>query len=122
MPAPICLKAIPLLASLDIGRSVAFYVEKLGFVPVFAEAGVYGIVARDDCEIHFWACTDRHIAENTGCRINVAGIDALYEAALARNIVHPNGALAAKPWGSREFTVLDPDGNAVAFAEFDDPF
>ncbi|MEO8135832.1 MAG: VOC family protein, partial [Betaproteobacteria bacterium] len=74
-PQPTCLKAIPLLASLDIARSVAFYVAKLGFVPVFAEPGVYGIVERDDCEIHFWACTERHIAENTSCRINVAGIE-----------------------------------------------
>lgn len=26
-------------------------------------------------------------------------------------------ALQDEPWGTRDFTVLDPDGNAVTFAE-----
>jgi len=29
--------------------------------------------------------------------------------------VHPNGPLADTPWGTREFTVLDPHRNCVAF-------
>jgi catechol 2,3-dioxygenase-like lactoylglutathione lyase family enzyme/broad-specificity NMP kinase len=109
--------ASPVLASLDIERTVAFYRDRLGFSKVRAEPGVWGIVARDSVQLHFWACAERHIAENTSCRIHVRGIDPLFAACDREGIVHPNARLEAKPWGSREFGVLDPDGNLVTFAE-----
>jgi uncharacterized glyoxalase superfamily protein PhnB len=109
--------AVPVLASLDIERSVAFFVEHLGFTRVYAAAGSYGIVERDGQAVHFWACTERHIAENTSCRLRVSGVDTLYEQVAPRGIVHPNGPLQDTPWGTREFTVVDPDGNAVVFVE-----
>jgi hypothetical protein len=31
--------------------------------------------------------------------------------------VHPNGKIGDMWWGTREFAVLDPDGNLVAFYE-----
>ena len=112
------LKDIPMLASLDIVRSVDFLVENLGFRRVHAEHGVYGIAERDQCAIHFWACGEQSIAENTGCRIVVTDIDALYRHAAERGVVHPNGHLSPRRWGSLEFTVLDPDGNCITFAQF----
>lgn len=36
-----------------------------------------------------------------------------------QGVVHPNAPLAQKPWGSREFGVLDPDGNLITFVEQD---
>jgi hypothetical protein len=112
------LKAIPMLASLDIERSIAFLVDQLGFKKIHAEPGVYGIAERDSCALHYWACSDTLIAENTGCRIVVTDIDALYRHAAERGIVHPNGHLSPRPWGSMEFTALDPDGNCITFAQF----
>jgi catechol 2,3-dioxygenase-like lactoylglutathione lyase family enzyme len=111
------LQAVPVLASLDIRRSVDFFVQQLGFAQVHAEQGVYGIVARDQVELHLWACDDRRIAEATGCRIQVSGIDALHARCKGAGIVHPNAPLGARPWGTREFAVLDPDGNLVTFVE-----
>jgi hypothetical protein len=32
-------------------------------------------------------------------------------------VVHPNGELSEQPWGTREFSILDPDRNAVTFFE-----
>lgn len=113
------LKAIPVLASLNIERSVEFFVSQLGFEAVHLQPGVHGIVVRQGCEVHFWSCGEKHIAENTSCRINVSGIDGLYKTSSSKGIVHTNGQLAEKPWGAREFTILDPDGNAVTFAEFE---
>jgi catechol 2,3-dioxygenase-like lactoylglutathione lyase family enzyme len=113
--------AVPVLASLDIERSVQFYTTRLGFTKVHAAAGVYGIVSRDGVEIHLWACSDRHIAENTGCRVHVAGIDALYRELAPQCVVHPNAPLRARPWGAREFAVLDCDGNLVTFVEWPQP-
>ena len=109
--------ATPVLASLDIGRSVEFFVAKLGFTKAYADPGAYGIVTRGPVAIHFWACSDRRIAEATSCRIRVEGIDELHARCLAEGIVHPNAPLQRKPWGTVEFAVLDPDGNLVTFHE-----
>jgi len=111
------IAATPVLASLDIERSVAFFCSGLGFSRLHAEQGVYGVVARGSVSIHFWACSDRRIAENTSCRVQVEGIDALHEACVALGIVHPDAPLEEKPWGSKEFGILDPDGNLVTFSE-----
>ncbi len=40
------LSATPVLASLDIGRSVEFY-RKLGFTALHAEQDGYGVITRD---------------------------------------------------------------------------
>lgn len=109
------LAAIPKLASLDIERSLAFF-EALGFRRGGAYPD-YGIVERDGVQIHFWLCDDARIPKETACRIAVEGIETLYAAYAARGIIHPNGALALKPWGVREFSILDPDGNLVTFQE-----
>ena len=111
------ISATPVLASLDIARTVEFYRAQLGFAVLYAEQDAYGVVMRGSVSLHFWACKERHVAENTSCRVRVDGIDALYADCLARAIVHPNAPLAAKPWGSREFAIVDPDGNLVTFAE-----
>jgi catechol 2,3-dioxygenase-like lactoylglutathione lyase family enzyme len=109
--------AAPILASSDIRRTVDFYRERLGFSEVYVEPGAWGIVARDGVQIHFWPCTDRNIAENTACRVYVRGIDALYAEIEPQGIAHPNAPLADKPWGAREFGVVDQDGNLITFAE-----
>jgi hypothetical protein len=111
------IAATPVLASLDIARSVAFFEAQLGFLQIHLEPGVYGIVARDGVRVHFWACDDRRIAEATSCRIQVTDIQTLYERCVDKAIVHPNAPLAEQPWGTREFAILDPDGNLVTFHE-----
>src|SRR2546427_12356997 len=111
-----CLKvAAPVLASLDIEQSVSFFCSRLGFTRVYVEPGAWGIVSRDAVQIHFWPCSERHIAENTSCRIYVEGIDQLF--AEFEGVIHPNAPLESKPWGSREFGVLDPHGNLITFAQ-----
>jgi hypothetical protein len=72
------LSATPVLASLGMRRSVDFYCSQLGFSEVSAEPGVYGIAARGAVHLHFWACADSHIAQNTSCRLRVDGIDVLF--------------------------------------------
>jgi catechol 2,3-dioxygenase-like lactoylglutathione lyase family enzyme len=107
------------LASLDIERSVNFYCSRLGFARVYAEPGVWGIVTRDSIQIHLWPCSDKNIAENTSCRVYVTDIDALFGEFQPLGVVHPNAPLEHKAWGSREFGVLDPDGNLITFVERD---
>ena len=109
------ISAIPKLASMDIQRSIAFY-EKLGFTQS-AHYPDYGIVEQDDVQIHFWLCTDPALPKATGCRINVSGIDELFATYSKLGVIHPNDPLTLKPWGLREFSILDVDGNLVTFAE-----
>jgi catechol 2,3-dioxygenase-like lactoylglutathione lyase family enzyme len=111
------ISATPVLASLDIQRSVAFFCDKLGFTSLYAQQGAYGVVTRGGVGIHFWACGERHIAENTSCRIRVENIDTLFAQCSAHGIVHPRATLEAKPWGGREFAIVDPDGNLVTFSQ-----
>lgn len=111
------VSATPVLASLDIERSVEFFVSRLGFTKIYAERGAYGIVANGPVHIHFWACNDRKIAEATGCRVQVQAIEGLYASCTMHGIVHPNAPLSPKLWGTLEFAILDPDGNLVTFYE-----
>jgi hypothetical protein len=70
-------KAIPILASLDMARTLDFCRTVLGFEVRHDEAFSYGMAWRDDVELQFWACNDRSIAENTSCYIRVKDIAAL---------------------------------------------
>lgn len=114
------MSATPVLASLDILRTTAFYRDRLDARVVHAEQGVYGIVALGAVSLHFWACDDRRIAEATGCRIEVQDIDALHARCSAEGILHPAAPLGERPWGTREFAILDCDGNLLTFFERED--
>jgi DNA-binding transcriptional MerR regulator len=109
-------RAIPVLASLDLEATQRFYAEHLGFDPI-ATYPDYAVSARDGVQIHFWLTDDRRFAENTSCRIDVTGVDALYAELKASGVVHPNGQLTDQPWGIKEFAVLDADGNLIKFGE-----
>jgi catechol 2,3-dioxygenase-like lactoylglutathione lyase family enzyme len=109
-------RSIPVLASLDLDATQRFYAERMGFTSV-ARYPDYGIVARDDIQIHFWLTDDEDIPKATSCRIDVTGVDALYQEMDTSGVVHPNGQLQDQPWGYREFAVLDGDGNLITFGE-----
>lgn len=109
-------RAVPVLASLDIEATQRFYAERLGFKPV-AQYPDYGIVERDDVQIHFWLTDDADIPKATSCRVDVDGVDQLFEEMSAAGVVHPNGPLTDQPWGLREFAVLDEDGNMIKFGQ-----
>ena len=107
--------AIPKLASLDVERSLTFF-ERLGFQRLHTSRE-YGVARRDGVSVHFWLCSDPGIPRQTGCRISVEGIDVLFATYSKAGVIHPNGRLEAKPWGSREFSILDMDGNLVTFSQ-----
>ena len=110
------LAAVPVLPVLDLAKAMAFYQEKLGFRALFTSEG-YGGVIRDATEIHLWVTTDPKLASMTSCRLIVEGINALYAELEAKGVIHPQGPLEAKPWGTKEFVALDVDGNALRFAQ-----
>lgn len=107
-------KSAPVLLTPDLERSITFYEEKLHF-RVTSRYPTYAILACDQVEIHL-NLHDEHAAE-TGCYIYVSEIEALYARCTAQGIVHPNGKLADRDWGMREFTVLGVDGNLIRFGQ-----
>lgn len=109
-------KAAPVLASLNMDETIAFYRDRLGFRVGYHDAG-YGVVSRDDILIHFWKCDDKIHPENTSCYLYVTGIDELYAEMQRAGVIHPNGALEDKPPGMREFAVNDVHGNLIRFGE-----
>lgn len=109
-------KVIPAFPSLDFDRSIAFYEQKLGFKLSFRLEGRAGL-ERDGLEIHLWPCNDKHAPSVTSCLVIVKNIEALYDEYKQSNVIHPHGALELKPWGMKQFSILDVDGNLVEFAE-----
>ncbi len=108
--------AIPILASLNTEETVAFYTEKLGFT-FHTDWEGYLIFSKDDIQIHLWSTTDDSIPKNTGCYVNVTGVDELYAQYEPLGIVHPNGKLTDTPWEMRQFSILDNNGNIIHFGE-----
>jgi catechol 2,3-dioxygenase-like lactoylglutathione lyase family enzyme len=113
---PEFLSAVPVLPALDINQAIAFYEQRLGFTTEF-QYDDYAGLSRGKIQIHLWLCDDRYIAENSSCRVNVRQIETLYEQYQLQHVIHPNGSLVTKPWGIKEFTVLDLNGNAITLAE-----
>lgn len=107
--------AIPILAFLDLKETLAFY-TKLGF-ECNGSWEHYIICSKDDIEIHLWLTTDESVPKNTGCYIRVNEIDALFQQYASLNIIHPHGSLEDKPWGMRQFSILDNSGNIIHFGQ-----
>jgi len=61
------------------------------------------------------------LAGTGACLIEVHGVDELYDAVRPLGVVHPNASIEDTPWGTREFGLVDPDGNLVTVFERIDP-
>jgi catechol 2,3-dioxygenase-like lactoylglutathione lyase family enzyme len=116
MPGAYFTRGIPMLPVANLRRAIDFYVDILGFKLGF-NAGSYGGVRRDAIEIHFSRADVADGAERSGCRIEVTEIRKLYSEFKDRGVIDAKGDIAAQPWGTTEFTVRDPDGNALTFVE-----
>jgi hypothetical protein len=95
-----------------------YYMGGLGFSEI-ADYGDYLMVRKDGIELHFFAFPGLDPKENYGqVYIRTNDIDTYYKSLLAAKIkIHPNGALESKPWGKREFSLLDPDHNLLTFGQ-----
>jgi len=89
---------IPILASLDIEETVAFYRDSLGFTATWREDG-YAILRREAMELHFWLATDRIHPENTSCYIRGGQVPALHAEFSARGVAGLS-PIEVKPWNS----------------------
>jgi hypothetical protein len=97
-----------------------YYLNKLGFQEFgSADYKDYLMVQKDRIQIHFFEFKGLDPKENYGqVYIRTDDIDQLYQSLLDKNTgIHPNGHLQVKPWGQKEFSLLDPDNNLLTFGQ-----
>ena len=97
-----------------------YYIHKLGFQEFgSADYDGYLMVQRDAIQIHFFEFKELDPKDNYGqVYIRTNDINTLYQSLLDSNTsIHPNGHLEIKPWGQKEFSLLDPDNNLLTFGQ-----
>ncbi len=122
----------PNLTVADMARSLAFYRDVLGFVPVARipeENPIFAIMAAGDVEVHldtreslrqFGMDQPDLDGERRGTGVNlyfgVDDVDGLYQAVRAGGVA-PVFDIRTMPYGVRQFTLADPDGYLLTFAQ-----
>ena len=122
--AAVIKAAIPAVPSGNTEESLRWWTEVCGFEEASRDATppAYAGIRRDNAELHITGMDNRELARKVGdqtmVRLRVVGIEEFYEE-FQRNggAVHPNGSLQAKPWGTKEFSTVDPNGVCVSFQE-----
>ncbi|WP_162126421.1 bleomycin resistance protein [Flavobacterium phycosphaerae] len=110
----------PKLPMRDKKATREFYMTQLGFQEFgSADYDGYLMVQKDSIQIHFFEFKELNPKENYGqVYIRTDDIENLYQTLLDNKTrIHPNGQLEVKPWGQKEFSVLDPDYNLLTFGQ-----
>lgn len=128
---------IPAMPVQDVDVAAAFYAERLGFEVAHVDQG-FAKLTRDGAELHLWAASDESwkqrgdlssrpicsgaesfIAGTASCRIEVDGVDDVYEEMKRADVLHPTdvGGAVDTDWATREFAALDLEGNLLTLFE-----
>ena len=113
--------AIPILPSRSLNDTLAFF-QRLGFDGTIHSHGGYAILTRGTVELHFFTHRELLPAESSaGCYIRVSDVESIYEACASAKLplkgIPRWDALEDKPWGMREFAIVDPDGNLIRIGQ-----
>lgn len=114
--------AIPTLPSRSLPDTLAFY-ARLGFTGrVLGTEDAYAVLTRGAVELHFFAHPALDPAtSHAGCYVRVQDADAMHDAfgaaALPAAGIPRLDRIADRPWGMREFAVVDPDGNLLRIGQ-----
>jgi hypothetical protein len=109
----------PKLPMRDKKVTLAYY-NRLGFTQFGSvDYDGYLMIQRDNVQIHFFEFKELDPQQNYGqLYLRTDNIEQLYQSVLSSNLnIHPNGSLQEKPWGQREFSMLDPDNNLLTFGQ-----
>lgn len=113
------LKSVTVLYSEDIGRSLDYYMDVLGFKDqwTWGDPPDFAGISKDEVEIFF--CLRGQGSPGTWLSIMVDDVDEYYES------IRSKGAkILASPetyeWNMREMLVEDPDGHKIRFGHSTD--
>jgi catechol 2,3-dioxygenase-like lactoylglutathione lyase family enzyme len=130
-------RTIPALPVREAASAAAYYRDRLGFRVLHEDEG-FVVLERDGAQVHLWQAGDEawrgraadeppvrsgaesFIAGTASCRIEVDGVDALYEELRSSDVLHPvsRDGVSETEYGTREFATLDGDGNLLSFFEW----
>ncbi len=103
----------PILPVADMTATIEFY-EKAGFDVRCYESGGYAFVSLDDESIFDLDVAEPALvtsANKAGCYLVIADADGWHRRLVSAGL--PVTDLDDKPWGMREFTLSDPNGNYI---------
>lgn len=116
-------RTVPILRSFDEAKAREFYLDWLGFavdwehrfapdLPLYMQVSRAGIVL--------------HVSEHHGdgspgvhVRVEVTGVRDFHGELIDKHYRNNRPGLERPDWGGTEFTVIDPVGNRITFAEGD---
>jgi len=109
----------PKLPMRNQARTKEFYIDQLGFQQFGNDYEEYLMVQKDNVQIHFFEFKELDPKENYGqVYVRTDEIDQLYQSMVESKLtIHPAGHLQTKPWGQKEFAMLDPDNNLLTFGQ-----
>ena len=109
----------PKLPMCDKSVTLNYYVNQLGFEITGGDYPDYLMLKKEGIELHFFLFPGLNPLENYGqVYVRTNDIETLYKNLKESHVkIHPNGALSQKPWGIKEFSLLDPDHNLLTFGE-----
>jgi uncharacterized glyoxalase superfamily protein PhnB len=109
------MRAAPEVPVADLDEAIAYYSDQLGFrMASRMPGGEYAVVERNDVALHLFS--DGAAPAAISFHIFVDGLDPLEQELGGRGarITQP---VERKPWGTRDFRVVDPFGNEIKFTE-----
>ena len=106
----------PRLPVSDIDEALAFYCDQLGFQIgwKWGNPVTHASVCRDSISLDLIASPVGHRGPAM-VYIQLSGVDVYFAELKARNV--ESGELADRPYGMRDFEIIDSNGNRLAFGE-----
>jgi len=105
---------IPSMPHRDVARGIAHYRDVLGFTINFAQENL-GVMDRDSVRVLIVKRDDRGVGVG-GCYVYVRDIDQLHAELVAKG-ANVQETPVSHPWGLRDFSVRDDEGNEITFGQ-----
>jgi predicted enzyme related to lactoylglutathione lyase len=107
-------RVMPELPLTNVAEGVAHYRDVLGFTVNYQQDDI-GVMDRDKVRLLLVARSERHTGIGSAY-VYVEDADALYAELRAKG-ANIGSAPVSRPWGLREFQMLDPEGNRITFGQ-----
>ena len=111
---------IPKIFYARLEDGLAFFVDALGFTILYQDREM-AVVARDGAKAYLVENAEAAARDRPELGIETDQIDAVHAELSARapQRLHPNAnQVTLRPWGAREFAMLDPTTVCVVFREW----
>ncbi len=111
---------IPKVFYADLQDGLEFFVEGLGFTNLYQDENM-AVVGREGAKAYLVANAQCAALDRPELSIDTENIDTIYAEMKQRcpNLLHPNSkSVTTRPWGSREFAMLDKTTVCIVFREW----